>query len=302
MFYISRVHILGIVLAGLSAVAPGCAIYTVTLDANLAMSATLAAESSSSSVGIPDEARRVAFVPPDRCASTDRIGYGKEQALIQVECGAWMAELENQASSRGWEVFGWRGLDGSDPLSSAREEGVDILVQINDLARTRVAPDWSEELQARFVRVNRKGATRGSWRVREDYAPVCADRLNTAWPAALYTVGLDAQLISVRTAQVLHHHRSVFPFEGSTDISGSVHWRGFFILNRGRICVGPPNFTPNSNDGRGRSSRRPRSFVTEVALNTEVETVIDRNEQELRHQVGSLVSEFVELLGTPSPR
>lgn len=83
----------------------------------------------------------VAFLPPDACREIHSTPTGSSQVsqILRLQCGPLMANLEDAASKAGFQVVSWQSLRGADrPIKYAREQGVDLLFEINELSINEV--------------------------------------------------------------------------------------------------------------------------------------------------------------------
>lgn len=83
----------------------------------------------------------VAFLPPDACREMHSTPSGSSQVsqILRLQCGPLMANLEDAASKAGFQVVSWQSLRGADrAIKYAREQGVDLLFEVNELSINEV--------------------------------------------------------------------------------------------------------------------------------------------------------------------
>ncbi len=109
----------------------------------------------------------IGLQPPDVCADQGKTGSGGDgqlqREILRTRCGVEMAEFERALARAGYRVVSWgavRQLSGNQEkplLESARELGIDVLLQVNALERIDIRPGRDARIERRFYRATRHG-------------------------------------------------------------------------------------------------------------------------------------------------
>jgi hypothetical protein len=109
----------------------------------------------------------VGLQPPDVCADQGvSTGDGASQltlGVLRTRCGVEMAELERALARAGYHVVSWGAVQqmakqqDKPLLESARELGIDVLIQVNALERVQVRPGRDSRFERRFFHATREG-------------------------------------------------------------------------------------------------------------------------------------------------
>lgn len=154
-------------------------------------------------------ATTIAFYPPSTCAEQKAGGAGAVELdpVLKLHCGVVMTDLENAATRAGFSVVSWQVLRGPQrPIEYARENGVDLLFEINDLSVDRPGQQTSTFTNAAFF--ERRGDREVPIFV-EDPAAIakrCADR-HVQETAATDAVSIDVKMVSVADGRVRWAYR-----------------------------------------------------------------------------------------------
>ena len=161
---------------------------------------------------------KVAFYPPNECVSTpSEAGTGgtRELELMLLHCGALMSRLEAQAARARFEVVSWQALKHKDrpPLEVARELGVDVMFEINELSILQRKLGTERATHLRFGQQSGPD-DRADLAVGPEVARRCQTALGpeiaTAPPMSHEAV-LDAKAVEVKTGRSLWFYKRATP-------------------------------------------------------------------------------------------
>ncbi len=156
-------------------------------------------------------AETVAFLPPDRCRDVKAAPTGSQEIAeyLRLSCGPLMAELEREASKLAYKVVSWQTLRGSrPPIDYARDQGVHLLFEINELAASFSPTDLYEVADVSFYEEHEQRAARSPLVVNDlpTVAGRCHAKLRSKPPQALTTT-LDVKMVRVKTGEVAWYYR-----------------------------------------------------------------------------------------------
>ncbi len=105
--------------------------------------------------------------PPDVCADQGLSASGGvgqlKLGVLRTRCGVEMAELERALVRAGYHVVSWGAVQQKATkqdiplLESARDLGIDVLLQVNALERIEISPARDARFERRFFRATREG-------------------------------------------------------------------------------------------------------------------------------------------------
>lgn len=203
-------------------------------------------------------AASVAFSPPDFCAEPEdrRHGIQKAEGLLRLDCGVIVSALERSAEEAGYRVISFRTLRGNDrPIDYAKQSGVDILFEINELAFDTVT---DRDASTKFSFFEDAGDGSRPVAPRRYVAERCAAYSKRMRPIDVALSGtIDIKMVRVSDGQNLWHYRrsrgvqleetTMQRFRGTKDINaafpsmlalGAATLIGGFILGGSDPC--PP--------------------------------------------------------------
>lgn len=109
----------------------------------------------------------IGLQPPDVCADQGLSASGGAGQLklgvLRTRCGVEMAELERALARAGYHVVSWGAVQHMATrqdialLESARELGIDVLLQVNALERIEIRPSRDARFERRFFHATRAG-------------------------------------------------------------------------------------------------------------------------------------------------
>ncbi len=130
-------------------------------------------------IGEPDVTETVAYrlskgrirvlglQPPDVCADLGQSASGGngqlQHGILHTRCGVEMAQFERALARAGYEVVSWGAVqhmsrnEETPLLESARELGIELLLQVNALERIEIQPGRDARFERRFFRATRNG-------------------------------------------------------------------------------------------------------------------------------------------------
>lgn len=154
-------------------------------------------------------ARTVAFHPPDYCTEPrDRAaGVSVDSNLLRLDCGVIVSSLERSAEEVGFKVVSWRTLRGAErPIEYAKQSGVEVLFEINELAF-----DWlrDRDAKARLTFFEDHDATPATpVSPTRATAERCATRIKKLEGQIIALSGtIDIKMVRVSDGQNLWHYR-----------------------------------------------------------------------------------------------
>ncbi|MCK6526676.1 hypothetical protein L6R50_03695 [Myxococcota bacterium] len=172
----------------------------------------------------------IAFYPPDTCRnqSSAPLGSVTSETLLRLDCGDFLAELEGAMASEGYHVVSWQLINDTEHLTRARDLGVDLLFEINNLEivsrEESAAADTTIEF---FSQVEGEPSRR---LVLSDAAAV-GKRCFEAYGQALTANPRDSGAMSLKVVSV-HTGRSLWLFRktvGDSDAASAVREDDFYF-------------------------------------------------------------------------
>lgn len=191
--------------------------------------------------------------PPDSCRDeTAAVAEGRARAsdaIMQINCGVWLAEMERGLVSTGYRVVSWdtiARLERTRNIATylaAREFGVDAIILINSLEAHEVGQGSSEELTHTYYRSNPDGAALGeallSTATRGALKRMVNTRFNTkdSRGNTAVTATIDATIVLVSAGEAIWFYR-----QSKTHNLVNVQYQSF--LFRGREWPTEVHFRP----------------------------------------------------------
>lgn len=180
-------------------------------------------------------AKTVAFTPPDWC----RGGLTVETDSVAIEnpppndCAVLLARLESAAMAAGFEVVSWQTLQGARrPIAYARENGIDLLFELNDLRLGMEPSELYKSVNARFYE-----SALGQAITLRDTTRTLGGCLPGFEPAlgAEAAVKLDLKMVSVRDGRVHWTYRATHsPLPGGEVITLGKHYEAIAVSMKGQ--------------------------------------------------------------------
>jgi len=155
----------------------------------------------------------VAFNPPDRCLDMKATPSGTKSGIdiMSLQCGVLLAELEQKATEKGYNVVSWQALRGKDrPIAYARAQHVDILFEVNELSLPNAPIDVFRCAGGTYHEIITK---KDRPRIQVDNADVVDARCMAAIDSVLkqsrttLAATLDLKMVDVNTGRVLWYYR-----------------------------------------------------------------------------------------------
>ncbi|MGV3623503.1 MAG: hypothetical protein ACO1OB_21975 [Archangium sp.] len=171
--------------------------------------------------------KRVAFQPPDQCAteSVTPSGASQGKTSIVMNCGALLAKLEAEVALAGYQVVSWQALKtlGTENTQErARKLGIDVIFEINELTLGERDGGQSQVTGMRFGQAYGNGVTPVA--VTPDVANRCVQQIQglAAQRPSEHIATLNLKAMDVASGRALWlYQRSLSEVEGGVDSRAS---------------------------------------------------------------------------------